>query len=274
MNLKSLLPSKARILFQQAYSLPFLPSEIEVEFSSRPAAKNFYLLSYPYKNPLKNQAVVRPYSCLYIDRYILKSQSPLIMVQFVSQLRERGLLIAMCREELEKANALEARIEKIRNFSSPQDIINRFMAVPTDFEKFCADLFSHMGYRAVVTPPSNDGGYDIRLFHGKETTLVECKCYSTAHKVDRPLIQKLVGANRKECADHMLFVTTSSFTYPAIEFARQTKVGLIDGTDLISLIRRYQPLHPETYSPITEADWRLNASDLMSHVPRNLIGYL
>lgn len=267
---KSILSSKVKTMFLAAFSLPFLPPEITVEKNTCCVRENYYRLSYPYKSLQKRHPVVRPYSCLYLDCFLLKCQSPLLMIQFVSQMRERGIHISMCLEELEKAKSLAYRREIACTFSSPLDLVEYYAPNPTDFEHFCAELFTFMGYTAVVTPPSNDGGYDIKLYSGQETVLVECKCYAPDHKVDRPLIQKLVGANQKEAANRMFFVTTSSFTRPAVEFAAQVHVELISGEDLILMLQNGDSLSPSR----TCQSWYLTAEDLMKRVPKDLIYYL
>ena len=46
---------------------------------------------------------------------------------------------------------------------------------PRKFEFLVADLFQNLGYKAKVTPGSNDGGKDIILRKGRETKFVEVK---------------------------------------------------------------------------------------------------
>ena len=68
--------------------------------------------------------------------------------------------------------------------------------------------------------------------------IAECKLY-TADMVGRPLIQKLVGANATQRADKMVFITTSRFSKPAVDYATEQKVWLIDGEELQRMIDRY-----------------------------------
>ena len=127
-------------------------------------------------------------------------------------------------------------------------------------------MFRKMGYTANVTPPSNDGGYDIELRSGCESAIIECKCYSLKHSVGRPLIQKLVGANSVVKADRMIFVTTSHFSAGAIEYATEVGVELIDSVELVKLLRQYGIIAREKLE-ISEAEWQLQIADLASYVP-------
>ncbi|EJR49397.1 restriction endonuclease [Bacillus thuringiensis serovar thailandensis] len=58
---------------------------------------------------------------------------------------------------------------------------------PRKFEYLIADLFNSLGYRAQVTPGSNDGGKDIILWKDDEVKFVEVKRY-TKESIGRPYI--------------------------------------------------------------------------------------
>ena len=118
------------------------------------------------------------------------------------------------------------------------DLLRWYADCPQEFEKFCAELFKKMGYEAQTTAGSNDGGYDIAMRKDGIDYIAECKLY-TADMVGRPLIQKLVGANATQRADKMVFITTSRFSKPAVDYATEQKVWLIDGEELQRMIDRY-----------------------------------
>ncbi|WP_195634996.1 restriction endonuclease [Blautia massiliensis (ex Durand et al. 2017)] len=63
-------------------------------------------------------------------------------------------------------------------------------------------------------------------------------CYSIGHKVGRPNIQKLVGANNVVLADKMIFITTSDFSGVAISYAEEVEVKLINGNKLMELLHK------------------------------------
>lgn len=100
---------------------------------------------------------------------------------------------------------------------------------PIGFEHLCAEILQEMGAYVHITPAVKDGGYDLDIWFQHQRYLGECKCFAPEHKVGRPYLQKLVGANAVEHADKLIFLTTSSFTEDAKAYARQVHMQLVDG---------------------------------------------
>ena len=107
---------------------------------------------------------------------------------------------------------------------------------PYQFEKVVGDYFRDCGYVVQQTKRSNDGGKDLIMYKGGQTYYVEVKRYGKSHPVDRPLIQKLVGACHPNNAKG-IFVTTSRFTKGAIDEAHRSNIQLIDGDQFIRLLK-------------------------------------
>lgn len=109
---------------------------------------------------------------------------------------------------------------------------------PFAFEEFISDLFSHMGYYSRVTKKSNDGGIDIfakiQTPTGIEEVIIQCKHKENpSSTVDVSKVRELFGvfsANKK--LSKAILVTNGRFTSGAIDFARETRVELIDGIKL------------------------------------------
>ncbi|PEC77390.1 restriction endonuclease [Bacillus cereus] len=106
---------------------------------------------------------------------------------------------------------------------------------PRKFEYLIADLFSSQGYRAQVTPGSNDGGKDIILWKDDEMKFVEVKRY-TKESIGRPYIQKLHSAIIDGEAIGGYFVTLSHFNKNARQYAANKNIELIDGNLLIDML--------------------------------------
>lgn len=122
---------------------------------------------------------------------------------------------------------------------SIQCIIEAFEKTPTEFERFCGELFKQMGYQVHLTSPTKDGGYDLLVWNNEMRSIVECKCYPLETKVGRPQLQKLVGANATIHADQIWCVTTSDYTSDAILYAKEVGIRLFNGSDLEHFIRSY-----------------------------------
>ena len=106
---------------------------------------------------------------------------------------------------------------------------------PYQFEKVVGDYFRDCGYTVQQTKRTGDGGKDLIMYKGGQIYFVEVKRYGKSHPVDRPLIQKLVGACHPNNAKG-IFVTTSRFTQGAINEANRSGIQLIDGDQFIRML--------------------------------------
>lgn len=116
---------------------------------------------------------------------------------------------------------------------------------PAFFEKIVLDLMKAMGYggwgeaAGRLTGAGADEGID-GLIHedrlGLETIYLQAKRW--AGSVGRPDIHKFVGALHGRRARKGVFMTTSTFTREAIDYAGQidTKIVLVDGRTLARLM--------------------------------------
>jgi restriction system protein len=114
---------------------------------------------------------------------------------------------------------------------------------PSFFESIVLDVLHKMGYGASRTDlqrvgGSGDGGIDgiISLDKlGLEKVYVQAKRWQQS--VGSPEIQAFYGALAGQRATKGVFITTSSYTRAAIDFARQVeRVVLIDGAKLAELM--------------------------------------
>jgi len=112
---------------------------------------------------------------------------------------------------------------------------------PTQFELFVAQLLQDLGYRQVKhTGGPGDLAADIICRDGNGLlTVVQCKRYAPSHHVGSPEVQQFIGMMTvHHHADRGMYVTTSSFTQPAINLAKQHNVTLIDGVALTAQLSR------------------------------------
>jgi restriction system protein len=113
---------------------------------------------------------------------------------------------------------------------------------PGAFEGIVVDLLVAMGYGGShddatrVVGKSGDGGIDGIIKEdrlGLESIYVQAKRWEDA-TVGRPAIQQFAGALQGHRARKGVFITTSSFSREAIDYAKglQTTIVLIDGAQL------------------------------------------
>lgn len=119
---------------------------------------------------------------------------------------------------------------------------------PEFFEKLVLDLMLAMGYggsreeSGSLTQSGADEGIDGIINEdqlGLDTIYLQAKRWQNT--VGRPEIHKFVGALHGRRARKGVFLTTSTFSRDAIEYAGQidTKVVLIDGRQLAQLMIKY-----------------------------------
>lgn len=126
------------------------------------------------------------------------------------------------------------------------DLLNRILGCsPVFFERLVVELLVKMGYGGSRRDAgerigqSGDGGIDGIIKEdrlGLDTIYIQAKRWQGS--VGRPEIQKFVGALQGQRAKKGVFITTSTYTAEAIEYASRidTKVVLMDGQQLSSLM--------------------------------------
>lgn len=142
---------------------------------------------------------------------------------------------------------LEQALSEIRQ-SAESELLELLGSVsPTFFETIVLDLLHRMGYGASRADlqrvgGSQDGGIDgvIALDRlGLEKVYVQAKRWQDS--VGRPLLQAFYGALAGQKAKKGVFITTSTYTTQAVDFARSVEgIVLIDGMRLASLMVDYE----------------------------------
>jgi restriction system protein len=121
---------------------------------------------------------------------------------------------------------------------------------PTFFESLVVDLLLKMGYggfegSSEVTKKSGDGGIDGVIKQdelGLDMIYIQAKRWDKDATVSRPDIQKFAGALLGEGATKGVFITTTRFAKPAIDYAKSVpnaKIILIDGFTLAKLMIKH-----------------------------------
>jgi len=138
---------------------------------------------------------------------------------------------------------LEQALQEMRN-SVVGEILELLAQVPPQsFESIVLDLLHKMGYGTSRDDlqrvgGAGDGGIDgiISLDRlGLDKVYVQAKRWQGA--VGRPVVQGFYGALAGQRANKGVFITTSSFTQQAVDFARSVeRIVLVDGARLAELM--------------------------------------
>lgn len=120
---------------------------------------------------------------------------------------------------------------------------------PKAFELLVLRLLEAMEYGASgkieSTPQSGDAGIDGIISQdplGLDRIYVQAKRYASDKPVGRPAMQNFVGALHGQQADRGVFMTTSTFTKEALQYAGQVGVRVIpiDGQQVTDLMLKHR----------------------------------
>ena len=140
---------------------------------------------------------------------------------------------------------IEEAYKKINDSLADQILENVLNKDPVFFEKLVVDLLLKMGYGEFredagrTTSPTNDGGIDGIINEdrlGLDKIAIQAKRYDKSNKIGAPLLQSFVGALMGKGVTKGVFITTSSFTKGAIDYASNQSIILIDGDKLADLM--------------------------------------
>lgn len=120
---------------------------------------------------------------------------------------------------------------------------------PSDFEKLVVELLVKMGYggsmedAATITKYSGDEGIDGIIKEdilGLDSIYIQAKRYS-GEAIGRPVLQAFVGALSPHHAKKGVFITTSTFSHQAIDYAKaaEARIILIDGHQLCKYMLQF-----------------------------------
>jgi len=101
------------------------------------------------------------------------------------------------------------------------------------FEHEVAKLYSAIGFKAILTPGSGDGGVDIILTKAGARTVAQCKAHAkpVGVKAARELRASIIDFE----ADSGLLITLNGITKPAQEYISDKPISVIDVKDLVRM---------------------------------------
>lgn len=132
-----------------------------------------------------------------------------------------------------------------------RELLDRVLEqTPSFFERLIVVLLSKMGYGserslAQAIGKIGDGGIDGIIHQdrlGIDIVYMQAKRYARDNTIGRPELQAFVGSLAGKQSIKGVFVTTSSFSKPALEYLQtiSTRVIPIDGDKLVDLMIEYE----------------------------------
>lgn len=188
-----------------------------------------------------------------LGRRVLESGPSQLDRAYLRQIEESG--IATVREPTSldpepntattPEEALQDAYETLRNSLADELLGQVKQASPAFFELLVVDVLVRMGYggsrkdAGEAIGQSGDEGIDGIIKEdrlGLDIIYIQAKRWSST--VGRPEVQRFAGALQGKRARKGVFITTSSFSREAVQFANsiETKVILVDGRQLAALM--------------------------------------
>ena len=133
---------------------------------------------------------------------------------------------------------------------------NLMELTPTEFESLIQNLFTKMGLETKQTRASRDGGVDCvawdtrPIFGGK--VVIQAKRYKNTVGVSA--VRDLYGTLQNEGASKGILVTTSGYGQASFDFANNKPIELIDGANLLYLLKEHAGIDAKIEPPDTWVD--------------------
>jgi HJR/Mrr/RecB family endonuclease len=113
------------------------------------------------------------------------------------------------------------------------------------FEELIKRILIKFKIKSSLTKRTRDGGFDIigveDAAFSKNNYIIECKRYAPQKKVSVDVVQRLYGVKQSAKVTKAFLVTSSSFTKPAIEWAKQHcwELELKDYNDIAGWLKMF-----------------------------------
>jgi restriction system protein len=133
---------------------------------------------------------------------------------------------------------------RLKRLHSQEEVHHLHELTWRQFEQLVADAYKAKGYRVEERGGSADGGIDLLMRAPTgELVAVQCKRWKE-WQVGAPRIREFVGAMTQERIDRGIFITSGRFSRPAQEAGTKMGIQLLDGSDLLELIKSSTHLTP------------------------------
>jgi HJR/Mrr/RecB family endonuclease len=224
-----------------------LSSPATISFVTLDTKEDWWLLSGK-KKPLR----ARPELCQEMSDLTGVMFETLTLSSFLEEAAEQypGQVSEETVEEVretEAESAMTIDIEALRigvDAALAGYATNLLRLSPSESEHLIARLMRVMGLEATVTDMAGDGGVDIIAIDrgepfGGMTTVIQVKRWRPQSPISAHDVRAFYAAVLHANAGRGLFVTTSRFTQSAREFAAGKPLVLVDGGELIALLKQH-----------------------------------
>lgn len=195
--------------------------------------------------------------------YVVTAKDPWDMLYLVHTLRESGLDIDACQQELEKQ-------ERIENERGPCDKYIQELVERTENQSTFVDLCRRrlvIRGVCVADAPGHKSGVDLFVQRGGRPAAVWCQFVQREHLTSLSEVKAFREAAAELFMDSCVLITTGRITVAAAGFARENDMQLICDEELVQLLEENRAVPPGR----SYLRWELDEADLKRLVPEDLL---
>ena len=191
--------------------------------------------------------------------YVLITKDPFAMIHLVHQLRETGLDIPPCDQELEKQRKIE---ESQKGMDETICDTIQDMADETAFTELCRQRLTIHGF-VVADAPRNDDGISLFVNHRDQPKMIKCLLVDRDVLVSTEEIENFKDSMQKLFVEAGILITTGKVSVAAVSLAKANNIEIIFNEKLVDLfyVSKEIPANKQYLR------WELKPEDLYELLP-------
>lgn len=209
-------------------------SDYEFKLSPLPISLSLEALSSYFQDSIDSNTLVKmlekmngsPLAVGLIGKYLLESNRTLDEIDELSKPIKASGLIGVDGRPLSTNSSIYSRIVD-DVVSVNESILQQLQTNPSQMYKISPRKLEEIVATIFITPLTKDGGYDLVViknsYRGSFICLIECKRFSSQHKVGVGIVREFFGTLNYTRADAGIIATTSFFTRGAKEFQKNIR---------------------------------------------------
>ena len=196
--------------------------------------------------------------------YVLTTKDPWEILSLVHELRDGGLDIAPCMQELEKQERLESERKSCDEVIS--NLIKQMDGDHDAFVQYCREKLTAYGC-SVSDAPKNDDNIDLFLHWKGRACVARCTLAGRDYLSGLEEVKTFQIRAAESFSDVCMLITTGHATVAAAGYAREHDVELICNESLVALMDESARILPGKEF----MRWELNKDDMQELLPTGIL---
>ncbi len=199
--------------------------------------------------------------------YVMTTTSLHDIIFLVHTLREQGVDIAPCRQELEKQERMEREKKSVEEAIG--DVIESVQGNEEQFVELCRQRLTLRG-STLSDAPKNDYGLNFFYRKNSQPVMVKCQLVPRDYLVGIEEMKGVKAGAEELFAESCLFITTGHLSVAAAGFALTNEIEIVTDERLVEIMEEDQPVSADRMF----ARWELTNNDLKSLLSEDLLSQI